>query len=243
MKPQRTRCVSVSSAGEVFKKIYEKLKNERAFFLLFASLIVLSGVLYNPRNLNYMQNTNDLTQVEGSQKRNYGSPIVNINTATIEELQTLPGIGPSKARAIIEYRNKNPFSKPEELINVPGIGQKTYDKLKDRITVGKNMNSSINIPVQENTAEKENTKTKPQQDTIISNIRNKSDNVSSRKININTASVEELQKLPGIGPTKAQAIVDYRQNNGDFKSIEEIKNVKGIGEKTYEKLKDLIDVK
>lgn len=228
------------NVGEVFKKIYEKLKNERAFFLLFALLIVLSGVMYNPKNLNYVQNVSDSTQIEASQKRNYGSPIVNINTATIEELQTLPGIGPAKARAIIEYRNKKLFSKPEELMNVSGIGQKTYDKLKDRITVGHSTDNTANTPTQENTAEKDNTitNTKSQQTTAISNNRN----VNS-KININIASIEELQKLPGIGPAKAQAIVDYRRSNGGFKTIEEIKNVKGIGEKTYEQLKELIDIK
>ncbi|HOJ95003.1 MAG TPA: helix-hairpin-helix domain-containing protein [Fervidobacterium nodosum] len=61
-------------------------------------------------------------------------------------------------------------------------------------------------------------------------------------MNINTANLEELQKLPGIGPSKAQAIIDYREKVGEFKSIEEIKNVKGIGEKTYEKLKELITI-
>ena len=235
------------NVGDFIRKIYQKLKNERAFFLLFALLIVLSGVLYNPKNLNHVQNVNDSTQTEASQKRNYGSPIVNINTATIEELQTLPGIGPSKARAIVEYRNKKPFSKSEELMNVPGIGQKTYDKLKDRITVGDCTNTTdntINTPTQENTTEKRTTATNSQLSTaLLNNQRGMNGNENVGKININTASVEELQQLPGIGPAKAQAIVDYRQSNGGFKTIEEIKNVKGIGEKTYEKLKELIDIK
>lgn len=63
------------------------------------------------------------------------------------------------------------------------------------------------------------------------------------KVNINTASESELTSLPGIGPTKAQAIIQYRQENGSFKTIDDIKNVSGIGEKTFEKLKDSITVK
>lgn len=61
-------------------------------------------------------------------------------------------------------------------------------------------------------------------------------------VNINTAGVDELIKLNGIGETKAQAIIDYRNENGAFSSIDEITNVKGIGEKIFEKIKDNITV-
>ncbi len=56
-------------------------------------------------------------------------------------------------------------------------------------------------------------------------------------VNINTASQDELASLPNIGASKAQAIIDYRKANGGFKNLEEIKKVKGIGEKTFEKIK------
>jgi competence protein ComEA helix-hairpin-helix repeat region len=62
-------------------------------------------------------------------------------------------------------------------------------------------------------------------------------------ININTASVEDLTGLKGIGEKTAQAIVEYREKNGAFKAIEDIKNVKGIGDKKFEVFKSSICVK
>lgn len=62
------------------------------------------------------------------------------------------------------------------------------------------------------------------------------------KININTASIDELDNINGIGPSKAKAIIDYREENGSFKSIDEIKNVSGIGDGTFLKIKESITV-
>lgn len=66
---------------------------------------------------------------------------------------------------------------------------------------------------------------------------------STGKININTADESQLTTLPGIGPSKAQAIIAYREETGSFKNIEDLTNVSGIGDKTFEKLKELIDIK
>ncbi|MGI6045425.1 MAG: helix-hairpin-helix domain-containing protein [Eggerthellaceae bacterium] len=62
------------------------------------------------------------------------------------------------------------------------------------------------------------------------------------KVNINTASIEELESLPGVGEATAKKIVDERESNGRFKSIEDLKRVSGIGKKKFEKLKDQISV-
>lgn len=59
-------------------------------------------------------------------------------------------------------------------------------------------------------------------------------------LNINTATVTDLQKLPGIGAATAARIVEYRQKNGPFKKVEELMNIRGIGEKSFLKLKPLI---
>lgn len=61
--------------------------------------------------------------------------------------------------------------------------------------------------------------------------------VALAAVNINTATQPELEGLPGVGPAKAKAIIEYRTKNGNFKSIEDIKNVKGIGDKMFDKLK------
>lgn len=59
--------------------------------------------------------------------------------------------------------------------------------------------------------------------------------VSAESININTASVQQLVKLKGIGPEKAKAIVEYRKKNGKFKTISDLQNVSGIGQATVQK--------
>ena len=61
-------------------------------------------------------------------------------------------------------------------------------------------------------------------------------------LNLNTATQAELEKLPGVGAATAKTIIEYRQKNGGFKKIEELMNVKGIGEKSFLKLKPLVTV-
>lgn len=66
--------------------------------------------------------------------------------------------------------------------------------------------------------------------------------VASAKVNINTAGAEELVSLKGVGAATAQNILNYREANGRFKSVEDLQNVKGIGGKRFERLKDQIAV-
>lgn len=75
-----------------------------------------------------------------------------------------------------------------------------------------------------------------------SGLGNNNGSTENDKININTASLQELDSLPGIGPVTAQRIIDYRNKNGPFKSIDEIKNVNRIGDKIFEQIKDKITI-
>lgn len=63
-----------------------------------------------------------------------------------------------------------------------------------------------------------------------------------RRVNVNTATKEELERLPGIGPTLAQRILDYREAHGGFRSVDELRKVSGIGPKKFEELSGLVEI-
>jgi len=71
--------------------------------------------------------------------------------------------------------------------------------------------------------------------------RSNSQGISNNIVNINTATIEQLKTLDGIGDSKAKSIIEYREQNGGFKLKEDIKNVTGIGEKMFEKIKEQIE--
>ena len=78
-------------------------------------------------------------------------------------------------------------------------------------------------------------------DACINND-NKNENIINKQVDINKATKEELMTITGIGETKADAIIKYREENGNFKSVEDIQNVPGIGEFLFESIKDYITV-
>lgn len=74
-------------------------------------------------------------------------------------------------------------------------------------------------------------------------IKDKIEGGKKQKVNINEAKQEELEKLPGIGPSIAKKIIEYREQNGKFTSIDELQEVKGIGEAKFENIKEYVTVK
>lgn len=103
-------------------------------------------------------------------------------------------------------------------------GQKIYiPNKKEKISQYITENSGNNVIIEENNA--------------LSNQKG-----GNEKVNINTATQDELDSLPGIGPSLAERIINYREENGNFKSTDELQNVKGIGEAKYADIKDRITV-
>lgn len=145
---------------------------------------------------------------------------VNINTATASQLETLPGIGPAKASAIIQYRTDHgPFATVNQLDNVPGIGPATLANLSGMVSVGDGV-----------TVVKSEAAPAPAAERAPSTAS------SAGKVNINVASAAQLEDLPGIGPAKAAAIVAWRDRSGPFSRCEDLDKVEGIGPATVSAL-------
>lgn len=153
--------------------------------------------------------------------------ILDINKATQIDLETLPGIGPKKAEAILAYRDQyGLFPTVESITNVSGIGEKTLENLRPLITVG-----NVIPSIQTNLNESGQANDRFQQLNQANNV-----NPENQIIRVNTATFEQLQELNGIGPALAKKILIDRQLNGPYRSSMDLQRVKGIGPKTVENM-------
>lgn len=151
---------------------------------------------------------------------------VNVNSANQAELETLPGIGPSKAAAIIQHRSDHgPFQSLQDLDAVSGIGPATLETLDGLVEFG----GADEVDPVARPAQAATPKAPPAP---------KAPSTPGARVNINTASEAQLNELPGVGPAKAAAIVGERDAHGPYKSCDDLTRVQGIGPATVANLSE-----
>lgn len=149
---------------------------------------------------------------------------VDLNRADRAELLQIPGVGPALAERIVDRR---PYEHPHQLREVPGIGPTIYERLRPWVYVA-----------EEETADEE----APPASVKKGRASMAADSGSGKKkdlkgpLDVNRATVEQLQQLPGIGPVMAKAIVAEREKR-PFKSVDDLRRVPRIGPKTVEQLR------
>ncbi|HOK39408.1 MAG TPA: helix-hairpin-helix domain-containing protein [bacterium] len=176
---------------------------------------------------------------------------VNINTANENELTTLPTINNVEAILIVKYRERyGTFKSIEDIKRVPGLGKK-YDTIKDYITVGEEevapqaiTQPVISQPTQAPAPAAPVISAPAPVQAPVPSIPAAPATVSTgKKLDINTATVDDLVNLGKLSKLDCMLIVRYRERYGKFKTIEEIKEVPGIDDVKFSQIKDLVEVR
>jgi len=160
-----------------------------------------------------------------------------LNRADAAELEQLPGVGPRLAAAIDAHRrDRGGFRSVDDLRAVPGVGPVTIDKLRPLVKVEP---PAATVPVRADpdlpprVRAQAPDKAEPARPPAVRKLQ-----PGDPPIDVNAASAEELQRLPGVGPVMAGAIVAGRP----FRSVAELDRVRGIGPKTLDKLRPFVVV-
>ena len=180
------------------------------------------------------KNSNSNSKISSTKKDN--SDILNkAATVSAQDKTIIVEIKGEVKKPDVYTLNENAIVK--ELIEVAG-GLTENAELSNINRAKKLQNHELVYIANKNDVNKEGKNTNSQ----IATSQNQGQGVSNKKVNINSAVLEYLKTLNGIGDSKAKSIIEYREQNGGFKSIEDIKNVTGIGEKMFERIKDQIEI-
>lgn len=156
---------------------------------------------------------------------------IDPNRADAVELDRLPGIGPGLARRIVQDREENgPFRRAEDLARVPGIGAATLADFAEHLAVS----GGVGGGGERDPAERSGT-TRPRRTAAERHG-------TQQPVDVNRASAEELEALPGIGPALAERIVDHRTRHGPFRSPDALVDVPGIGPAVLERIRTRIRI-
>ena len=166
--------------------------------------------------------------------------LTDLNSADAVELAQVPGVGPKMAEAIVDYRRLHgPFQSVDDLVKVRGVGPITFEKIRAQFRV-----ASTAIPPSTDTpvSPAYSSPLPPASPPAPASRGSKKIQPGDAPIDVNTATADELQRLPGVGPVTARNIIAARAT-APFRSVEDLDRVKGIGPKTVAKFRPFVVVK
>jgi competence protein ComEA len=159
---------------------------------------------------------------------------IDLNSASASDLARIPGVGPGLAtRLVSERRARGGFVSLAELDSVPGIGAATFQRLAPFLSLG----DTNRVKSRRGRGRARSVMPPPPPPPAIVVLAPSSGPVTKGAlVRINSASVPELDALPGIGPSRAKAIIAYRQANGPFASMKDLEKVPGLTPSLVRKL-------
>mgnify|MGYP000278009122 FL=1 len=206
-------------------------KNQKILIVVIVIIIIISISYYSytKENIEY-EELSVINQINTENSEETEKEISKIKvhiSGAVEKEGVIELESNSRIADLIEKAGgikQNAYMKEVNLASKLEDGEKVYIPTKEEYEKDKKQETATNMVISN------------KQELVTGNKQ------SSNKININTATQEQLDNLPGVGASTAQKIINYRKENGKFKKKEDLKNVSGIGDSKYNQLKDLIEI-
>lgn len=215
---------------ETPKEEVKEIEKEKTIFVDVKGEVKMPGVY----ELGLGKRVIDAINTAGGLTKNAYTKYINLSKVLSDE-------------CVIIVNNKSEIKKIEEKKNIEEIiiNDNTSVSVKESEVITNDVDKTKEEVKKEEKKEevKEDVKNEEKNEEKTDNVKEDVKDNLNTLVNINSASLDELMSINGIGESKAKAIIEYRNSNGLFKSIEEIKNVSGIGDKLYDKIKENITVK